>query len=123
MDVIENINEEINYLIEKLERIYIDVKNQSYIYHSQVVERPEELEKLEILTQKWAKVSWLTNDHQNLLRSQAKNNYKQEINNEKLREEIKDLKIKIECLEIENKNIKNYNDEFDKILELSLKEC
>ena len=123
MDVIENINEEINYLIEKLERIYIDVKNKSYIYHSRVLERPEELEKLEILTQKWAKVSWLTNDHQNLLRSQAKNNYKQEINNEKLRKEIKDLKIKIECFEIENKNIKSYNDEFDKILELSLKEC
>ena len=101
MDVIENISQEINYVIEKLEKIYIDVKKQSSIHHSQVVQRPEELEKLEILTQKWAKVSWLTNDHQNLLRSQAKNNYKQEINNEKLREEIKDLKIKIECLEIE----------------------
>ena len=123
MDVIENISQEINCVIEKLEKIYVDVKKQSSIYHSQIVDRPEELEKLEILTQKWAKVSWLTNDHQNFLRSQAKNNYKEEINSERLREEIKDLKMKIESLEIENKNIKNYNDEFDKILELSLKEC
>ena len=123
MHVIENISQEINYVIDKLEKIYIDVKKQCSIHHSQLVERPEELEKLEILTQKWGKVSWLTNDHQNFLRSQAKNNYKEEINNERLREEIKDLKIKIESLEIENKNIKNYNDEFDKILELSLKEC
>lgn len=122
MDMIENISLEINNVIENLEKIYIDVKSLSSIYHSQVLENDEELEKLEILTQKWAKVSWLTNDHQNLLRSQAKNNYKQEIHNEKLREEIKNLKNKIQNLEIENKSIKNYNDEFDKILELSLKD-
>ena len=122
IDLIENISEEINYVTEKLENIYIDVKNKSSLYHSQVNQKPGELEKLETLTQKWAKVSWLTNDHQNLLRRQVQNNYKQQIKNEKLTEEIKALKLKIEHLEIENNNIKNYNDHSDKILKLSLNE-